>query len=135
MAKSSNVIGIAAILLILAAREDSEPLFSSGRNGPGGKSSHNIKSMGRGGILPSIEIGSILNDLHKLTFIMNNMDNLGQMALNPSERPKLPPPSEIISRALPDLANVVETMAPLLSILGSDSNHTSDFNEEEDYID
>ena len=35
MAKSSNVIGIAAILLILAAKEDSEPLFSSGRNGPG----------------------------------------------------------------------------------------------------
>lgn len=27
MAKSSNVIGIAAILLILAAREDSEPFI------------------------------------------------------------------------------------------------------------
>ncbi len=124
MAKSSNVIGIAAILLILAAGNENGKhetgLFKSSE--PAGKRTGSAsKNAGIGGILPSIEVGGILKDLHRLTFIMNQMDNLGQMALHPSERPKLPPPSEIISKAIPDLGNIIETVAPLLSALNGDS--------------
>lgn len=111
MAKNSNIIGIAAVLLILASRNDSDKASLPGKS-----------SGGLLGILPSIEIGGILKDLHKLTFIMNHMDNLGQMALNPSERPKLPAPSEMISRAIPDLGNIMEVVAPLISAMGGDSN-------------
>lgn len=114
MAKNSNVIGIAAILLILASKE------GNGSSDFSGKGNSNLV---RG--LPSIEINGILNDLHKLTFIMNHMDNLGQMALHPSERPKLPPPSEMISRAIPDLGNIMEAVAPFLSALGNDSDSES----------
>ena len=137
MAKNSNVIGIAAILLILAAGNDSgKPgMDHSGGFGSGGRgaghASRGADSSSRngilGGILPPIEIGGILNDLHRLTFIMNHMDNLGQMALNPSERPKLPPPSEIISKAIPDFGNIIETVAPLLSVLGGDSGGLGGF--------
>lgn len=158
MAKNSNVIGIAAILLILAAGNDSGKPgmnysggFGSASHGSSshGSSGHGSDASGHGfpgegsgfgrkpgsagrggvlgGILPPIEIGGILNDLHRLTFIMNHMDNLGQMALNPSERPKLPPPSEIISKAIPDLGNIIETVAPLLSVLGGDSGGLGGF--------
>lgn len=111
MAKNSNIIGIAAVLLIIAAKNDS-----------GGKSG----LAGGGSLLPSIEIGGILSDLHKLTSIMNHMDNLGQMALNPPERPKLPPPSELISKAIPDLGNIVEAVAPFLSAFGGETDYENE---------
>lgn len=102
MAKNTQVFGIAAILLILAA----------GNQGMQGS------SRPAGELLKSFEIGSLLNDLHKMTDIMNRVDNLGQMALHPPDPPKLPPPDELFSKAMPDLTSIVENMAPLMAAFG-----------------
>lgn len=115
MAKNSSMIGVAAILLILAAGGDGK---QAGRFTGGLSENADISGRsGLGSILPTMEITGILRDLHKLTSIMNHMDSLGQMALHQPERPKLPPPSEMLSKAIPDLGSIIETVAPFLSSL------------------
>lgn len=106
MAKNTEVFGIAAILLIIAARGQG----TQGPLRPGGE------------LLKTFEIGSLLNDFHKMTGIMNRVDNLGQMALHPPDPPKLPPPDELFSKAMPDLSNIVENMAPLMAAFGLNPN-------------
>lgn len=123
MSKNSNVIGVAAILLILAAGTDIGKTGAKGYENSNGNFYENSVSEDRrsgiGKILPPLEIRSILSDLHRLTSIMNRMDDLGRMALSSPERPKLPPPSEILNKAMPDLGGIIETVAPFLSSLGS----------------
>lgn len=101
MAKSSEVIGIAAAVLILASKN------------PGGLSSPVSASL-----LKTVEIGSLINDFHRMTDIMNRMDNLGQMVLHPPQPPKLPPPTELFSKAMPDLSNIIDNIAPLMAAFG-----------------
>lgn len=101
MAKNTQVIGIAAVLLILTSRS---------QNFPGSRPA--------GELLKTFEIGSLLKDLHKMTDIMNRVDNLGQMALNPPPAPKLPSPDELFGKTMPDLSNIAENIGPLMAAFG-----------------
>lgn len=118
MVINSNVLGIAALLLILAAQ------------GEKGDGIRRTDAGAKTALLPLLEVGEVLNDFHKLTFIMNHMDNLGQMAIHPSERPKLPPPSELITKAIPDFSNIVETLAPFLSAFSGEGIDFGDSRHE-----
>ncbi len=55
MAKASSAAGIAAVLLLLGRSRS-------------------------GALLPPLKVGSVLNDLHRLTGVLNRMDDLGRMA-------------------------------------------------------
>lgn len=106
MANNSGIIGVAAVLLIAAA------------SGQGG-----LNSAPRGGVAKAFELGSVLKDLHRMTSIMNRMDNLGQMVLNPPAPPKLPPAGEIFSKAMPDLNGIIENIGPLLAAFGGENEN------------
>lgn len=100
MAGNTEVIGIAALVLALASRNtDTAPHHG-------------------GEIFRTPEIHGLLRDFHRMTDIMNRFDNLGQMALNPPQPPELPAPEELFSRAMPDLSNIIDTVAPIVSALG-----------------
>ena len=128
MAKNSGIIGGAAVLLIAAA---------SGQGGLGdilgGGSSQGRQRppapLGGGLPIKAFELGSILKDLHKMTDIMNRMDNLGQMVLNPPPPPKLPPPGALFGKAMPDLSGIIENIGPLMAAFtgGSGSGGSSKF--------
>ena len=55
MAKASSAAGIAAVLLLLGRSRS-------------------------GALLPPLKVGSVLNDLHRLTGVLSSMDDLGRMA-------------------------------------------------------
>lgn len=126
MAKNTEVLGVAAVILILTARN---------------QSSGGYRDIGN--LLNTIEVGSLLKDLHKMSVIINRMDNFGQMVLHPPEPPKLPPPSEMLANVLPDLSNLgslgnlgglgnianlgnmsnlMENIAPVMAALGLGQN-------------
>jgi len=65
MPKNSDIIGAALLLLLLSNRQ------SQGTS---------ISQLNK--LLNSFEINSIINELHRLSHIINRLDNLGQMALN-----------------------------------------------------
>lgn len=64
-----------------------------------------------------------------MTDIMNRMDNLGQMVLNPPPPPKLPPPGELFGKAMPDLSGIIENIGPLMAAFtgGAGSGGSSKF--------
>lgn len=64
-----------------------------------------------------------------MTDIMNRMDNLGQMVLNPPPPPKLPPPGELFDKAMPDLSGIIENIGPLMAAFtgGAGSGGSSKF--------
>ena len=106
MSRNSDVVGILLILLFITN--------GNNQSAPGGFSS-------LGNILKAVQVNGLLNELHKFTAVINRVDNLGQMALNPPEISKLPPPDQLFAKRMPDLSNIIETMGPLLSVLSKDS--------------
>ncbi len=106
MSKNSEVVGIAVLLLILSSKDN---LSTNGNNSPVGS------------LFRAVQINGILRELHKFTDVINRVDHLGQIALNPPELPKLSSPEQLLGGNLPDLSNIVETMGPLLSAFTGNS--------------
>lgn len=124
MSKKPGAAGFAAIILIAAiSRAETAGTHPSGYHGrtfagliPGS------------GIIRAFEAESVLRDLHRITEIINRMDGLGQMVLNPPPLPKLPPPSQLLN-SLPDLNNIVGSIGPLMAALNSAQTDSDDENE------
>ena len=126
MNNNSGIIGIAAVILIAAAAGQ-EPSFSSLK-------SHSPKHTRYAGMLPgAFDLISVLKDLHRVTDIINRMDNLGQMVLNPPPTPKLPSPGDLLDNSMPDLSGIIINIGPLLSVLGKNTNNYTDNSFDDDY--
>ena len=59
------------------------------------------------------DLGSLAGEFHRMVGLMEKVDSLGQMAVNP---PRLPEPAQLINTsALPDISSIMELAGPLLS--------------------
>ncbi len=125
MSKKPGAAGFAAILLIAALRRsesDMNPQSGSYRSRPFSG------FLPGGGIIRAFEAESVLRDLHRITEIINRMDSVGQVVLNPPPLPKLPPPSQLLG-SLPDLSSIMGSIGPLMAALGSGHTDSDDENE------
>ncbi|MBS5335259.1 MAG: hypothetical protein KHY62_07055 [Firmicutes bacterium] len=123
MNNNSGIIGIAAIIIIAAAKHG---------NSTDSLKSQGVKNPGYAGFFPgSFDLGRTLKDLHKVTDIINRMDSLGQMVLNPPPAPKLPSPGEFLGNSLPDLGGIIDNIGPILSILSKNNNTINDSYDSE----
>ena len=97
MGKNTDVIGVILLLFLV-----------SGVLGDKGRGSGRSRL---GGLEP---IG-LVSDFHRMVGVMDKLDSMGQMVINP---PKLPEPSQLINtNAIPNLDGIIEMMGPLLSNL------------------
>ncbi|MBQ4650096.1 MAG: hypothetical protein IJB73_05285 [Firmicutes bacterium] len=61
----------------------------------------------------SPDLGSLAREFHRMVGVMEKVDSLGQMAVNP---PRLPEPAQLINtNALPDMSALMELAGPLLN--------------------
>ena len=59
------------------------------------------------------DLGSLAGEFHRMVGLMEKVDSLGQMAVNP---PQLPEPAQLINTsALPDMSALIELAGPLLN--------------------
>lgn len=74
------------------------------------------KGRGSGRLLPgNLEPIGLVSDFHRMVGVMEKLDSMGQMVINP---PKLPDPSQLINtNAIPNLDGIMEMVGPLLSNL------------------
>jgi len=64
------------------------------------------------------DLGSLAREFHRMVGVMEKVDSLGQMAVNP---PRLPEPSQLINTsALPDMSALIDMMGPLLGNLNGE---------------
>jgi hypothetical protein len=103
MRKNINVIGVAVVLLILT---------SGGKGSP----------LGIGNALKLFEAEELVELLHKITHIMNRMDGIGQMALNPPPLSALLPPVDAPNEPPFDMGKLLQNMGPIMESLGLGSN-------------
>ena len=97
MGKNTDVIGVILLLFLV-----------SGVLGDKGRGS------GRS-LLGGFEPIGLVSDFHRMVGVMDKLDSMGQMVINP---PKLPEPSQLINtNAIPNLDGIIEMMGPLLSNL------------------
>ena len=97
MGKNTDVIGVILLLFLV-----------SGVVGDNGRGS------GRS-LLGGLEPIGLVSDFHRMVGVMDKLDSMGQMVINP---PKLPEPSQLINtNAIPNLDGIIEMMGPLLSNL------------------
>ena len=97
MGKNSDAIGVIILLLLLAGT-------MGDKNGKPGFS-----------LLKGLEPVSRIDDFHRMVNVMEKLDSMGQMAINP---PKLPEPSQLINTsAIPNLDGLMEMVGPLLNNL------------------
>ena len=97
MGKNTDVIGVILLLFLV-----------SGVLGDKGRGS------GRS-LLGCLEPIGLVSDFHRMVGVMDKLDSMGQMVINP---PKLPEPSQLINtNAIPNLDGIIEMMGPLLSNL------------------
>ena len=98
MGRNSEIAGIALALLAVSAL---------GGSGAIGRPS--------GSRLPLVrpDLGSLAGEFHRMVGLMEKVDSLGQMAVNP---PRLPEPAQLINTsALPDISGLMELAGPLLA--------------------
>ena len=97
MGKNTDVIGVILLLFLV-----------SGVLG--------VKRRGSGrSLLGGVEPIGLVSDFHRMVGVMDKLDSMGQMVINP---PKLPEPSQLINtNAIPNLDGIIEMMGPLLSNL------------------
>ena len=97
MGKNSDAIGVIILLLLLAGTmgdKSGKPGFS---------------------LLKGLEPVSMIDDFHRMVNVMEKLDSMGQMAINP---PKLPEPSQLINTsAIPNLDGLMEMVGPLINNL------------------
>lgn len=123
MNSNSGILGIAAVILIATAAKH--------ESSPDSLKTQWAKHSGHAGLLPgSFDLGRTLKDLHRITDIINRMDSLGQMVLNPPPAPKLPSPGEILGNSLPDLSGIIDNIGPILSILSKNNGNIQDAFDE-----
>ena len=97
MGKNTDVIGVILLLFLV-----------SGVLGDKGRGS------GRS-LLGGLEPIGLVSDFHRMVGVMDKLDSMGQMVINP---PKLPEPSQLINtNAIPNLDGIIEMTGPLLSNL------------------
>ena len=97
MGKNTDVIGV-ILLLFLVCRLLVDKGRGSGRS-----------------LLGGLEPIGLVSDFHRMVGVMDKLDSMGQMVINP---PKLPEPSQLINtNAIPNLDGIIEMMGPLLSNL------------------
>lgn len=107
MGRNSDIIGVVLLLLVLSGG-------NSGYGLPGNSQARQGRSGSR---LPLTrpDLGSLAGEFHRMVGLMEKVDSLGQMAVNP---PRLPEPSQIINTsALPDMSSLMEMVGPLLGNL------------------
>ncbi|MBR1990535.1 MAG: hypothetical protein IKM19_05615 [Firmicutes bacterium] len=111
MAIKQETAGALLLLLLVLNRNDSGS--SAGRTVSG--------SPGRAGSRLPIgwpDLGSLAREFHRMVGVMEKVDSLGQMAVNP---PRLPEPSQLINtNALPDMSALIDMMGPLLGNLNGE---------------
>ena len=97
MGKNTDVIGV-ILLLFLVSGVLGDKGLGSGRS-----------------LLGGLEPIGLVSDFHRMVGVMDKLDSMGQMVINP---PKLPEPSQLINtNAIPNLDGIIEMMGPLLSNL------------------
>lgn len=97
MGKNTDVIGV-ILLLFLVSGVLGDKGHGSGRS-----------------LLGGLEPIGLVSDFHRMVGVMDKLDSMGQMVINP---PKLPEPSQLINtNAIPNLDGIIEMMGPLLSNL------------------
>ena len=97
MGKNTDVIGVILLLFLV-----------SGVLGDKGRGS------GRS-LLGGLEPIGLVSDFHRMVGVMDKLDSMGQMVINP---PKLPEPSQLINTgAIPNLDGIMEMVGPLLNNL------------------
>ncbi len=108
MAIKQETAGAILLLLLVLNRND-----SAGRTVSG--------SAGRAGSRLPLGLpdpGSLAREFHRMVGVMEKVDSLGQMAVNP---PRLPEPSQLINTsALPDMSAIMDVMGPLLGNLNAE---------------
>jgi len=119
MAIKQETAGALLLLLLVLNRNDSgssagKPVSdSAGRavSGSTGKAGSRLP-IGRP------DLGSLAREFHRMVGVMEKVDSLGQMAVNP---PRLPEPSQLINTsALPDMSALIDMMGPLLGNLNGE---------------
>ena len=97
MGRNSDAIGVILLLLLVSG--------ALGDKGTGP----------RRPLLGSLEPVSMVNDFHRMVSVMDKLDSMGQMVINPA---KLPEPSQLINTgAIPNLDGIMEMVGPLLNNL------------------
>ena len=105
MRKISDIIGIGLVLLVITS-------LGSDVSSDNGLSS---TPSGSGSRLPLAgpDLGSLAGEFHRMVGLMERVDSVGQMAVNP---PRLPEPSQLINTsALPDISALMDLAGPLLN--------------------
>ena len=124
MSRNNEWILILFLLLLAASADDSpvpllsgslrssQPPFSYPFDDPGSASYRSGAASGRRSRFSFPEPARLAGDFHHMVHVMNKVDHLGQMAVNP---PKLPEPAELVNtEALPDLSGIMDMLSPLL---------------------
>ena len=135
MSRNNEWILILFLLLLAASADDSPvPLLSGslrssqspfsypGLEDPDSAPYRADHSPGRPLRLRFPEPARLAGDFHHMVHVMNKVDQMGQMAVNP---PKLPEPVKLVNTdALPDLSGIMDMLGPLLkgSSAGSSDN-------------
>ena len=133
MPRNKEWILIIFLLLLAASADDSphpllsgslrssqSPFPSPGFDNPGSVSYRSGSASGMRSRFSFPEPARLAGDFHHMVHVMNKVDHLGQMAVNP---PKLPEPAELVNTdALPDLSGIMDMLSPLLK--GSSSGIT-----------
>lgn len=102
MGRNSDAIGIIVLLLLVSGL-------------PADKGSPQRRPLFEG-----FEPISLISSFHKMVSVMEKIDNMGQMALNP---PKLPDPSRLINTdEMPDLNGIMDMLGPVLGSLNGNSD-------------
>jgi hypothetical protein len=102
MGRNSEIAGIALVLLAVSALGGGNSGFGAGNSTAGSR-------------LPITkpDLGSLAGEFHRMVGLMERVDSLGQMAVNP---PRLPEPSQLINTsALPDISALMDLAGPLLN--------------------
>lgn len=108
MAIKQETAGALLLLLLVLNKNDSGNSAGRVASGSAGKAGSRLP-------LPAPDLGSLAREFHRMVGVMEKVDSLGQMAVNP---PRLPEPSQLINTsALPDMSALIDVMGPLIGNL------------------
>jgi len=111
MAIKQETAGALLLLLLVLNKNDSGSSAGRAVSGSTGKAGSRLP-IGRP------DLGSLAREFHRMVGVMEKVDALGQMAVNP---PRLPEPSQLINTsALPDMSALIDMMGPLLGNLNGE---------------
>jgi len=118
MGRNGEGVGVVLLLLLAGSMLSSSNMGSAGRSVESSVGRAGSSFPGRAGSrlpLSVPDLGSLAGEFHRMVGIMEKVDSLGQMAVNP---PRLPEPSQLINTsALPDMSVLMDVMGPILGNL------------------